>query len=137
MESGEKIMETYLPIRESVGYENLKEAVAKVFFVNLDELEIQAENYEDFSFKLPNLEKDIFIGITASAKHQQFNFGEGGKVSIMVENPKYPIESMFPEVPFYMLLADENLSREVDHTFGDNEEKIERTLHLLEAYLKD
>lgn len=42
----------YLPIRESLGYENLKKALVRVFNVNLSHIEIIEGEYENFIFDL-------------------------------------------------------------------------------------
>lgn len=42
--------EHYLPIKESLGYKNVKQALQNVFSVNLDDIQIRAGEYENFSF---------------------------------------------------------------------------------------
>lgn len=42
--------DTYLPIKESLGYKNVKQALWKVFLADLDTIPIQEGEFENFSF---------------------------------------------------------------------------------------
>ncbi|GAK30157.1 hypothetical protein WOSG25_012540 [Weissella oryzae SG25] len=129
-------MENYLPVRDSVGYINLKQAMNNVFLINLDEIAIRESNYENFSFELPGFGKNVRIGITATAKNQQFNAGSGGILSIMVENPSYPQDSIMPITPFYNLV-EEDLREKVEYAFGKNSKELETALEIFkELYLQ-
>ncbi|HEL0607429.1 TPA: hypothetical protein TUT21_001924, partial [Streptococcus equi subsp. zooepidemicus] len=42
--------EQYLPIKESLGYKNVKQALWNVFSVDLDNIKIREGEYENFGF---------------------------------------------------------------------------------------
>lgn len=129
-------MENYLPVKDSIGYINLRKALNNVFHIDLDKISIRESNYENFSFELPGLEKNVRIGITATAKNQQFNAGPGGILSIMVENPSYPRDSIMPVTPFYNLV-DHDLREKIEYAFGKNLEKLDLALEIFkELYLQ-
>lgn len=129
-------MENYLPVRDSVGYINLKQAMSNIFLVDLNKLTIRESNYENFSFAFPDFGKNTRIGITATAKDQQFNAGPGGILSIMVDNPRYPKDSIMPVTPFYSLV-EHDLREKVEYAFGKDLEKLETALEIFrELYLQ-
>ena len=44
--------ETYLPVKESLGYKNVKTALLNIFQMNLDDLFILENSYEGFNFSI-------------------------------------------------------------------------------------
>ncbi|HEL1145015.1 TPA: hypothetical protein TVK10_001861, partial [Streptococcus equi subsp. zooepidemicus] len=72
--------EQYLPIRESLGYRNVKKALWSVFLVDLDEIKIREGEYENFGFILKYKTYEIIIWIASTEKNKQFEYGEGGRL---------------------------------------------------------
>lgn len=40
--------ENYLPVRESMGYRNVKKALNNIFSINLDQIDIRTGEFENF-----------------------------------------------------------------------------------------
>ncbi|WP_231196032.1 hypothetical protein [Streptococcus equi] len=62
--------EQYLPVKDSLGYLNLKKAFMNVFSMDLDEFTIIKGNFENFGFHLNYNNKEIIIWITSTGKNR-------------------------------------------------------------------
>ena len=54
--------ETYLPVKESLGYKNVKTALLNIFQMNLDDLFILENSYEGFNFSITYRGYDVEMG---------------------------------------------------------------------------
>ena len=127
--------EHYLPIKESLGYKNVKQALQNVFSVNLDDIQIRAGEYENFSFLFTYNNYFMTMLLSSTKKNTQFNFGEGGMFDILFPNPKYPEHSFLEETFFHNLLVDEKMSESVESVFGKAEKSVEHALQVLKDFL--
>src|SRR3712207_2998945 len=87
--------EQYLPVRESLGYQQLKEALWEVFKVDLDKIMICHSGCEDFFFLYKYKEYEMRLGISSTMKNMQLETGEGGILTIRFPSPEYPRDSSF------------------------------------------
>ncbi|HEK9692514.1 TPA: hypothetical protein SU875_002050, partial [Streptococcus equi subsp. equi] len=62
--------EQYLPVKESLGYRNLKIALMNVFSIDLDKFTIIEGEFENFGFHLNYNNKEIIIWITSTGKNR-------------------------------------------------------------------
>ncbi|WP_228274782.1 hypothetical protein [Streptococcus equi] len=62
--------EQYLPVKDNLGYLNLKKAFMNVFSMDLDEFTIIKGNFENFGFHLNYNNKEIIIWITSTGKNR-------------------------------------------------------------------
>ena len=125
----------YLPIKESLGYKNTKEALWKIFSVNLDDLEIQKGGDENFNFSFTYKSYKMTMGIYDTGKNIQFQAGEGGLFSVTLPNPKYPKQSFQKIVSLSYLVNDKNISERIRWCLGRNLEEIEYAMQVLKDYL--
>lgn len=61
--------EQYLPIKESLGYKNVKTALWDVFATDLDKIQIREGEYENFSFGFKYKTYEMSMRIAATGKH--------------------------------------------------------------------
>lgn len=127
--------EQYLPVRESLGYKNVKAALQKIFEVNLDEIEIDVGEYEDFSFSFHYQRYEMDIIISSTAKHKQFEYGEGGLLTVLLPNPDYPRYSIYEQTIFSALIKDQKLRQSIHRVLGRDESKVEWVLVVLKWFL--
>jgi len=127
--------EEYLPIKESVGYNNLRDVLKSIFSIELDDIVIREGEDENFAFKFIYCNTEINIVVSATGKSGQFNIGDGGLIYISLPNPKYPNNSFLKNIYFHNLLSDEELVNDVKYTFGKKTESIKRALITLKDYL--
>ncbi|WP_261047204.1 hypothetical protein [Streptococcus mitis] len=128
--------ENYLPIKESLGYKNIKIALWNVFKMDLDNLQIEEGlDYENFVFPLYYNGYKATIILSGTGKHIQFEYGEGGRLTISLPNPKYPKESFLESIFFHNLISDKHLSEHVEYAFGKDEQSLERALKILKDFL--
>lgn len=127
--------EKYLPIRESVGYKNVRLAMLNVFNFELDNITIHEGDFENFNFKFLYNQQELTLAVTSSEKNRQLEAGEGGIFNIWFPNPNYPKTSILDIQFFYDLLDDEEKSKKVKRVFGDNEPAVEEALVILKEYL--
>lgn len=125
----------YLPIKESIGYKNIKDVLNKVFSVNLDSLPIREGEEENFAFDFIYCNTEINIVVSATGKGGQFNVGEGGLVSIFFPDPDYPTSSFLPKQSLENIVNDDQLKFKVRHLFGKKLEDIEYAMQVLKDYL--
>ncbi|HEL0217629.1 TPA: hypothetical protein TUD21_001977, partial [Streptococcus equi subsp. zooepidemicus] len=117
--------EQYLPIKESLGYKNVKQALWNIFSIDLETLQIEQGEFENFGFILKYKTDEIIIWIASTEKNKQFEYGEGGRLIITVPNPKYPEDSFLDTIYFHNLLTNDVLSDIVRYSLGKDEKSIE------------
>ncbi|WP_373760654.1 hypothetical protein [Streptococcus ferus] len=127
--------EHYLPVRESLGYKNVKQALKAIFSINLDELPIISGQFEDFGFVIKYKSIEIDMGISSTGKNLQFNIGEGGTFDISLPNPKYPKSSFMSRRFFYNFIEDSITRDRVQYVSGKDEKAIEYAMKVLKDYL--
>ncbi|WP_231196465.1 hypothetical protein [Streptococcus equi] len=90
--------ERYLPIKESLGYKNVRQALWNVFSVDLNHIIIDEKLFESFSFRFQYREYEMTMIISDTEKHVQFQAGEGGLFDVWIPNPN----NSFGAVLIYM-----------------------------------
>lgn len=124
--------ETYLPVRESLGYRNVKTALWNVFATDLDTIQIREGEYENFSFDFKYKIYKMNMGIAATGKHIQFEAGEGGLFDILFDNLN---DSIIGVTFLHNLIADKKISEKIRRVFGKNENDVEYAMQVLKDYL--
>ncbi|RSJ16052.1 hypothetical protein D8830_09205 [Streptococcus intermedius] len=127
--------ETYLPVKESLGYKNVKTALLNIFQMNLDDLFILENSYEGFNFSITYRGYDVEMGISDAQKNTQFQFGEGGIFKILLDDPNYPENSILEKIFLEFLIDNQSIREKIEYTFGKNEKDIEYALQVLKGYL--
>ena len=128
--------EHYLPVKESLGYKNVKKALKMFFSIDLDKITIREGGYENFRFDLTYNRIPIIIIVAATGKHQQFEIGEGGTVTISLPDPDYPTSS-FSETQFLdCVIKDPTIEKRIRHISGKKEEEVEFAFKVLKDYLE-
>ena len=61
--------EVYLPTRDSLGYQNVKQALEKIFSINLDTITINERDDENFNFPFMYNGYHMTIGISSTGKN--------------------------------------------------------------------
>ncbi|MBF0818406.1 hypothetical protein [Streptococcus acidominimus] len=125
----------YLPVRESLGYNNVKQALNIVFSIDLDTLPVTTGQFEDFGFIIEYNSIQIDMGISSTGKNLQFNIGEGGTFDVLLPNPNYPEKSFMSRRFFYNFIDDSHIKENVKYALGKDEKAIEYTMHILKDYL--
>ncbi|MDL2432334.1 hypothetical protein QM894_04540 [Streptococcus cristatus] len=120
--------EQYLPIRDSLGYQNVKQALEKIFSIDLDTIAIDEGEDENFNFPFVYNGYHMTIGISSTGKNTQLEAGEGGLFNIWFTQTD---EEKF-SVTFLSKLIDDKSIRRV---YGCNKDSIENTLHILKDFL--
>ena len=128
--------EHYLPVKESLGYKNVKKALWNVFQIDLDKISIREGEYENFAFDLTYNRIPITIVVAGTGKHQQFEFGEGGMITIVLPDPDYPTSSFLETQFLGRVIKDPTIKKRVRHLFGKKEEDIEFVFKVLKDYLE-
>ncbi|SDP13130.1 hypothetical protein SAMN05216347_1062 [Streptococcus equinus] len=128
--------ENYLPIKESLGYKNVKTALWNVFQIDLDKLPIREGEYENFSFDLTYNKIPLTIVVAATGKNRQFEIGEGGKITIVLPDPGYPTTSFLDTQFFHRVIKDPIIKKRIKYLFGKREEDIEFVFKVLKDYLE-
>ncbi|HEL0007468.1 TPA: hypothetical protein TUM56_000753 [Streptococcus equi subsp. zooepidemicus] len=124
--------EQYLPIKESLGYRNVKKALWSIFLIDLDDIQVREGEYENFGFTLHYKDYSITMILSGTGKHTQFEFGEGGKLSILLPNPK---DTLWGSSNLYELISDKVTKEKLEYIFGKNEKDVEYAMHVLKDYL--
>ena len=123
----------YLPIRESVGYKNIKRILRSIFSINLDEISIRDNlDYENFGFSFQYRNYPITMMVTGTGKNIQFEFGEGGELSIFLPDLD---NSLWGESELYELVLDKTIKDKLKHIFCKNEKSVEFAMQVLKDYL--
>ncbi|RSJ80820.1 hypothetical protein D8796_00560 [Streptococcus cristatus] len=74
--------EGYLPTRDSLGYQNVKQVLEKIFSINLDTITIHEGEDENFNFPFVYKGYHMTMGISSTSKNRQLEAGEGGLFNI-------------------------------------------------------
>lgn len=127
--------EQYLPVRDSLGYKEVRTALDQVFSIDLDDIQIRKGEYENFAFSFKYGGYDLEMVLSSTGKNKQFEFGEGGRFSISLPNPKYPNDSFLERIYFHNLLTDKNLISDVKDAFGKKRGSIMKSLVILKNFL--
>lgn len=120
--------EVYLTIRESLGYQNVKKALEKVFSIDLDTIAIHEGEDENFSFPFAYKGYHMTMGISSTGKNRQLEAGEGGLFNIWFTQTD---EQRFSITFLYKIIDDKSIRR----VYGCDEESVERTLNILKEFL--
>ena len=118
----------YLPTRDSLGYQNVKQALEKIFSIDLDTIKINEGDDENFKFPFMYNGYHITIGISSTGKNTQLEAGEGGLFNIWFAQTD---EQRF-SITFLSKVIDDKSMRRV---YGCDEESVERTLNILKDFL--
>ena len=120
--------EGYLPTRDSLGYQNVKQALEKIFSIDLDTIAIHEGEDENFNFPFMYKGYHMTIGISSTGKNTQLEAGEGGLFNIWFDQTD---EQRF-SINFLSKVIDDKSIRRV---YGRDEELVERTLNILKDFL--
>ena len=120
--------EFYLPIRDSLGYQNVKQALEKIFSIDLDTITINEGDDENFNSPFMYNGYHMTIGISSTGKNTQLEAGEGGLFNIWFDQMD---EQRF-SITFLSKVIDDKSIRRV---YGCDEESVERTLNILKNFL--
>ena len=120
--------EVYLPTRDSLGYQNVKQALEKIFSIDLDTIAIHEGEDENFNFPFMYKGYHMTMGISSTAKNTQLEAGEGGLFNIWFTRTD---EQRF-SITFLSKVIDDKSIRRV---YGRDEESVERTLNILKDFL--
>ena len=120
--------ELYLPIRDSLGYQNVKQALERVFSIDLDTIAIHEGEDENFNFPFVYKGYHMTMGISSTSKNRQFEAGEGGLFNIWFTQTD---EQRFSIIFLSKIIDDKSIKR----VYGCYEKSVEHTLQLLKDFL--
>ena len=120
--------ELYLPIRASLGYQNVKQALERVFSINLDTIAIHEGEDENFNFPFMYKGYHMTMGISSTSKNRQLEAGEGGLFNIWFTQTD---EQRFSITFLSKIIDDKSIKR----VYGRDRKSVERTLQLLKDFL--
>ena len=120
--------ELYLPIRESLGYQNVKQALEKIFSIDLDTIAIHEGEDENFNFPFMYKGYHMTIGISSTGKNTQLEVGEGGLFNIWFVQTD---EQRFSVTFLSKVIDDKSIKR----VYGRDEKSVEHTLQLLKYFI--
>lgn len=120
--------EAYLPIRESLGYQNVKKALEKIFSIDLDTIAIHEGEDENFNFPFVYKGYHMTMGISSTSKNRQLEAGEGGLFNIWFTQAD---EQRFSITFLSKIIDDKSLKR----VYGRDKKSVEHTLQLLKDFL--
>ena len=120
--------EVYLPIRESLGYQNVKQALEKIFSINLDTITINEGDDENFNFPFMYKGYHMTMGISSTGKNRQLEAGEGGLFNIWFTQTD---EQRFSVTLLSQIIDDKSIKR----VYGRDKKSVEHTLQLLKDFL--
>ena len=120
--------ELYLPIRESLGYQNVKQALEKIFSIDLDTIAIHEGEDENFNFPFAYKGYHMTMGISSTGKNRQLEAGEGGLFNIWFTQAD---EQKFSITFLSKIIDDKSLKR----VYGRDKKSVEHTLQLLKDFL--
>ena len=120
--------ELYLPIRDSLGYQNVKQALERVFSINLDTITIHEGEDENFNFPFVYKGYHMTMGISSTGKNRQLEAGEGGLFNIWFTQAG---EQKFSITFLSKIIDDKSLKR----VYGRDKKSVEHTLQLLKDFL--
>lgn len=120
--------ESYLPTRESLGYQNVKQALEQVFSIDLDTIAIHEGEDENFNFPFAYKGYHMTIGISSTSKNRQLEAREGGLFNIWFTQTD---EQRFSITFLSKVIDDKSIKR----VYGCDEKSVEHTLQLLKDFL--
>ena len=120
--------ELYLPIRDSLGYQNVKQALERVFSIDLDTIAIHEGEDENFNFPFVYKGYHMTMGISSTSKNRQFEAGEGGLFNIWFTQTD---EQRFSIIFLSKIIDDKSLKR----VYGRDKKSVEHTLQILKDFL--
>ena len=120
--------EAYLPIIESLGYQNVKKALEKIFSIDLDTIAIHEGEDENFNFPFVYKGYHMTMGISSTGKNRQLEAGEGGLFNIWFTQAD---EQRFSITFLSKIIDDKSLKR----VYGRDKKSVEHTLQLLKDFL--
>lgn len=120
--------EVYLPIRESLGYQNVKQALEKIFSIDLDTITINEGEDENFNFPFMYKGYHMTIGISSTGTNRQLEAGEGGLFNIWFTQAD---EQRFSIIFLSKIIDDKSIKR----VYGRDKKSVEHTLQLLKDFL--
>ena len=120
--------ELYLPIRDSLGYQNVKQALERVFSINLDTITIHEGEDGNFNFPFVYKGYQMTMGISSTGKNTQLEAGEGGLFNIWFTQTD---EQRFSIIFLSKIIDDKSIKR----VYGRDKKSVERTLQLLKDFL--
>ena len=120
--------ELYLPIRDSLGYQNVKQALERVFSIDLNTIAIHEGEDENFNFPFVYKGYHMTMGISSTSKNRQFEAGEGGLFNIWFTQTD---EQRFSIIFLSKIIDDKSIKR----VYGCDEKSVEHTLQLLKDFL--
>ena len=120
--------ELYLPIRDSLGYQNVKQALERVFSIDLDTIAIHEGEDENFNFPFVYKGYHMTMGISSTSKNRQFEAGEGGLFNIWFTQTE---RQRFSIIFLSKIIDDKSIKR----VYGCDEKSVEHTLQLLKDFL--
>ena len=120
--------EGYLPIRESLGYQNVKQALEQVFSIDLDTIAIHEGEDENFNFPFVYKGYHMTIGISSTSKNRQLEAGEGGLFNIWFTQTD---EQRFSIIFLSKIIDDKSIKR----VYGRDKKSVEHTLQILKDFL--
>ena len=118
----------YLPIRESLGYQNVKKALEQVFSIDLDTIAIHEGEDENFNFPFVYKGYHMTMGISSTSQNRQLEAGEGGLFNIWFTQAD---EQRFSITFLSKIIDDKSLKR----VYGRDRKSVEQTLQLLKDFL--
>ncbi|WP_024383295.1 DUF6572 domain-containing protein [Streptococcus suis] len=122
----------YLPIKESLGYQNVKKALWNVFAADLDNMSIDEKTFESFSFLFHYKGYEMTMDISDTEKHVQFQAGEGGLFGIWFSNPN---DELFGGSFLYEFIKDKSIKERVRRILGKDEEAVKYAMKVLKDFL--
>ena len=120
--------EGYLPIRESLGYQNVKKALEQVFSIDLDTIAIHEGEDENFNFPFVYKGYHMTMGISSTSQNRQLEAGEGGLFNIWFTQAD---EQRFSITFLSKIIDDKSIKR----VYGRDRKSVEQTLQLLKDFL--
>ena len=120
--------ELYLPIRDSLGYQNVKQALERVFSINLDTITINEGEDENFNFPFVYKGYHMTMGISSTGKNRQLEAGEGGLFNIWFTQAD---EQRFSITFLSKIIDDKSIKR----VYGRDRKSVERTLQISKDFL--
>ena len=120
--------EGYLPTRDSLGYQNVKQALEKIFSIDLDTIAIHEGEDENFNFPFMYKGYHMTIGISSTGKNTQLEVGEGGLFNIWFVRTD---EQRFSVTFLSKVIDDKSIKR----VYGRDEKSVEHTLQLLKYFI--
>ena len=120
--------ELYLPIRDSLGYQNVKQALERVFSIDLDTIAIHEGEDENFNFPFMYKGYHMTMGISSTSKNRQLEAGEGGLFNIWFTQAD---EQRFSITFLSKIIDDKSIKR----VYGRDRKSVEHTLQLLKDFI--